>query len=162
MSSKIIGKLKDILFFRFNLTQLEEWCRTNQLHENFNVVEQLEPITEVVQLLQVNKKSIEDVDGIISIISKLNTLQVRNYAKILKNLIIVKLLLNWQDMLKFKVIDMNVTPNTKEGSPLILTLNKPSKLFIALNMYLPDVNGQIFTLFRFLFLWTSSILYRQL
>lgn len=159
MSSKIIGNLKDILFSRFNLTQLEEWCRTNQLHENFNVVEQLEPITEVVQLLQVNKKSIEDVDGIISIISKLNTLQVRNYAKILKNQIIVKLFLN---MLKFKVIDMNVIPNTKEESPLILTLNKPSKLFITLNKYLPDVNGQIFTLFRFLFLSTSSILYRQL
>jgi len=57
------------------LTQLEEWCRTNQLHEK-NVIEQLEPITEVVQLLQVNKKSLEDVDGIIAIVKHLNALQV--------------------------------------------------------------------------------------
>ena len=102
MASEILDKLSDLLVSRFNLTQLEEWCRTNQLHENFNVVEQLEPITEVVQLLQVNKKSIEDVDGIISIISKLNTLQVREYAKIMENQVIVKLFLNWQRMLKFK------------------------------------------------------------
>ena len=45
-----------IFFRRFNLTQLEEWCRINQLHENYGVVEELEPITEIVQLLQVNKK----------------------------------------------------------------------------------------------------------
>ena len=57
------------------MTQLEEWCRTNQLHDK-NVVQQLEPITEVVQLLQVNKKSLEDVDGIIAIVKHLNALQV--------------------------------------------------------------------------------------
>ncbi|XP_057301771.1 unconventional myosin-Va-like isoform X2 [Hydractinia symbiolongicarpus] len=65
------------LQIKFNLTQLEEWCRTNQLHENFGVVDQLEPITEVVQLLQVNKRSLDDVDGIIAITSKLNSLQVQ-------------------------------------------------------------------------------------
>jgi len=64
------------LQIKFNLTQLEEWCRTNQLHGK-NVVEQLEPITEVVQLLQVNKKSLEDVDGIIAIVKHLNALQVQ-------------------------------------------------------------------------------------
>lgn len=63
-------------FFRFNLTQLEEWCRINQLHENYGVVEELEPITEIVQLLQVNKKSTADVDGIIEIATRLNSLQV--------------------------------------------------------------------------------------
>jgi len=65
------------LQIKFNLTQLEEWCRTNQLHENYHVVEQLEPITEVVQLLQVSKKSLDDIDGIMAIITKLNALQVQ-------------------------------------------------------------------------------------
>ena len=64
------------LLFRFNLTQLEEWCRINQLHENYGVVEEQETITEIVQLLQVNKKSANDVDGIIEICNKLNSLQV--------------------------------------------------------------------------------------
>ena len=59
------------------MTQLEEWCRTNQLQDKNGVVEQLEAITEVVQLLQVNKKSLEDVDGIIAIVKNLNALQVR-------------------------------------------------------------------------------------
>ena len=60
---------------RFNLTQLEEWCRTNQLHES-DLLKQLEPITEVVQILQVNKKSVEDADGIIAIVKTLNAVQV--------------------------------------------------------------------------------------
>ncbi|XP_047130704.1 unconventional myosin-Va isoform X1 [Hydra vulgaris] len=64
------------LQIRFNVTQLEEWCRTNQLHES-DLLKQLEPITEVVQILQVNKKSVEDADGIIAIVKSLNALQVQ-------------------------------------------------------------------------------------
>ena len=60
---------------RFNLIQLEEWCRTNQLHES-DLLTQFEPITEVVQILQVNKKSVKDADGIISLVKTLNALQV--------------------------------------------------------------------------------------
>ena len=66
---------------RFNLTQLEEWCRAKQLHES-DLLTQFEPITEVVQILQVNKKSVKDADGIISIVKTLNALQV-NFLKYL-------------------------------------------------------------------------------
>lgn len=45
-------------------------------------MEQLEPITEVVQLLQVNKKNMSDVDGIIAIVSKLNAAQVRTIFRL--------------------------------------------------------------------------------
>ena len=58
------------------MTQLEEWVRTNQLHENSGIIEELEPITEVVQLLQISKKSLEDVDGILRTSTTLNALQV--------------------------------------------------------------------------------------
>ena len=62
--------------FRFNLTQLEEWCRTNQLNSD-EILKPLDPIKEATQLLQVNKKSLDDVDSILSVCSTLNPLQVR-------------------------------------------------------------------------------------
>ena len=60
---------------RFNLTQLEEWCRTNQL-DTLDITKPLEPIKEATQLLQVNKKSLDDVDSILSVCATLNPLQV--------------------------------------------------------------------------------------
>eukprot|EP00794_Sanderia_malayensis_P004645 gene4645-5253_t len=61
---------------RFNLTQLEEWCRTNQL-DSVEITKHLDPIKEATQLLQVNKKSLDDVDSILSVCSTLNPLQVQ-------------------------------------------------------------------------------------
>lgn len=61
---------------RFNLSQLEDWVRLNQL-EGSGIVEALETITQATQLLQVNKKTLEDVDAICEVCSSLNTLQVR-------------------------------------------------------------------------------------
>ena len=63
-------------FLRFNLSQLEDWVRLNQL-EGSGIVEALENITQATQLLQVNKKTLEDVDAICEVCSSLNTLQVR-------------------------------------------------------------------------------------
>lgn len=60
---------------RFNLSQLEDWVRLNQL-EGSGIVEALETITQATQLLQVNKKTLEDVDAICEVCSSLNTLQV--------------------------------------------------------------------------------------
>lgn len=67
---------------RFNLTQLEEWCRTNQLNSD-EILKPLDPIKEATQLLQVNKKSLDDVDSILSVCSTLNPLQVRLAEKML-------------------------------------------------------------------------------
>ncbi|XP_048581655.1 unconventional myosin-Va isoform X2 [Nematostella vectensis] len=61
---------------RFNLSQLEDWVRVNQL-EGSGIVEALECITQATQLLQVNKKTLEDVDAICEVCSALNTLQVQ-------------------------------------------------------------------------------------
>lgn len=61
---------------RFNLTQLEEWCRTNQLNSD-EILKPLDPIKEATQLLQVNKKSLDDVDSILSVCATLNPLQVQ-------------------------------------------------------------------------------------
>ena len=63
-------------FLRFNLSQLEDWVRLNQL-EGSGIVEALENVTQATQLLQVNKKTLEDVDAICEVCSSLNTLQVR-------------------------------------------------------------------------------------
>ena len=63
-----------MILFRFNLTQLEEWCRTNQLNAD-EILKPLDPIKEATQLLQVNKKSLEDVDSILSVCATLNPLQ---------------------------------------------------------------------------------------
>ena len=60
---------------RFNLSQLEDWVRLNQM-DGSGIVESLECITQATQLLQVNKKTLEDVDAICEVCSKLNTLQV--------------------------------------------------------------------------------------
>ena len=71
--------LKFYVFFafpRFNLSQLEDWVRLNQL-EGSGIVEALENVTQATQLLQVNKKTLEDVDAICEVCSSLNTLQVR-------------------------------------------------------------------------------------
>ena len=64
------------LFLRFNLSQLEDWVRLNQL-EGSGIVEALENVTQATQLLQVNKKTLEDMDAICEVCSSLNTLQVR-------------------------------------------------------------------------------------
>jgi len=61
---------------RFNLTQLEDWCITNQLNSE-DILKPLDPIKDATQLLQVNKKSLEDVDSILSVCSTLNPLQVQ-------------------------------------------------------------------------------------
>ena len=63
-------------FRRFNLSQLEDWVRLNQL-EGSGIVEALENVIQATQLLQVNKKTLEDVDAICEVCSSLNTLQVR-------------------------------------------------------------------------------------
>jgi len=62
---------------RFNLSQLEDWVRVNQL-EGSGIVEALEAITQATQLLQVNKKTLEDVDAICEVCASLNTLQVQH------------------------------------------------------------------------------------
>lgn len=62
--------------FRFNLSQLEDWVRINQL-ESGNILEGLECITQATRLLQVNKSTLEDVEAICEVCSSLNTLQVR-------------------------------------------------------------------------------------
>ena len=61
---------------RFNLSQLEEWCRANQLNSE-DIIKQLDPIKDATQLMQVNKNSLEDVDSLLSVCSTLNILQVR-------------------------------------------------------------------------------------
>ncbi|XP_078360518.1 unconventional myosin-Va-like [Oculina patagonica] len=61
---------------RFNLSQLEDWVRLNQL-EGSGIVEALENVIQATQLLQVNKKTLEDVDAICEVCSSLNTLQVQ-------------------------------------------------------------------------------------
>ena len=65
-----------LLHIRFNLSQLEDWVRLNQL-EGSGIVEALENVIQATQLLQVNKKTLEDVDAICEVCSSLNSLQVR-------------------------------------------------------------------------------------
>lgn len=68
---------QSILFSaRFNLSQLEDWVRVNQL-DGSGIVEALESITQATQLLQVNKKTLEDVDAICEVCASLNTVQVQ-------------------------------------------------------------------------------------
>ena len=64
------------LFLRFNLNQLEDWVRLNQL-EGGGVVEALDNVKQATQLLLVNRKTLEDVDAICEVCSSLTTLQVR-------------------------------------------------------------------------------------
>lgn len=54
--------------------------RLNQL-EGSGIVEALENVIQATQLLQVNKKTLEDVDAICEVCSSLNTLQVRSDEK---------------------------------------------------------------------------------
>lgn len=54
--------------------------RLNQL-EGSGIVEALENVIQATQLLQVNKKTLEDVDAICEVCSSLNTLQVKKAAK---------------------------------------------------------------------------------
>lgn len=69
-------KLSVFICNRFNLSQLEDWVRLNQL-EGSGIVEALENVIQATQLLQVSKKTLEDVDAICEVCSSLNTLQVR-------------------------------------------------------------------------------------
>lgn len=71
-----LTKLSVFICNRFNLSQLEDWIRLNQL-EGRGIVEALENVIQATQLLQVSKKTLEDVDAICEVCSSLNTLQVR-------------------------------------------------------------------------------------
>ena len=51
--------------------------RLNQL-EGSGIVEALENVIQATKLLQVNKKTLEDVEAICEVCSSLNTLQVNN------------------------------------------------------------------------------------
>ncbi|EDV25275.1 uncharacterized protein TRIADDRAFT_24346, partial [Trichoplax adhaerens] len=61
---------------RYNISQLEEWCRDNDLSES-GAIESLEYVTQATQLLQVSKKTKEDVDGIFDMCNRLNPLQIQ-------------------------------------------------------------------------------------
>ncbi|XP_070536020.1 unconventional myosin-Va-like isoform X2 [Ptychodera flava] len=60
---------------RYNLSELEEWLRSNRLMES-GAVETLEPLVQVSQLLQVNKKSDQDIESICELCTKLSTQQI--------------------------------------------------------------------------------------
>ncbi|XP_077994009.1 unconventional myosin-Va-like isoform X2 [Glandiceps talaboti] len=66
---------------RYNLSELEEWLRSNRLMES-GAVETLEPLVQVSQLLQVSKKTDQDVESICELCTKLSTQQI---TKILYN-----------------------------------------------------------------------------
>jgi len=60
---------------RYNISQLEEWCRSHGLVES-GVMDQLQPIIQAAKLLQMKKSNEEDVETICELCSKLNPLQV--------------------------------------------------------------------------------------
>lgn len=61
--------------FRYNITQMEEWLRANNLYQS-NAAATLEPIIQAAQLLQVKKKTSQDAEAICSLCSSLTTQQV--------------------------------------------------------------------------------------
>lgn len=55
---------------------LEDWVRINQL-DGSGIVEALDSITQAAQLLQVSKKTLEDVDAICEVCTSLNNIQMQ-------------------------------------------------------------------------------------
>ncbi|XP_062512560.1 unconventional myosin-Vb-like isoform X2 [Corticium candelabrum] len=61
---------------RYNLTQLEEWCRHSGLQDS-GAMESLCPIVQATQLLQVSKRAQSDVAAIFEMCTALNPLQIQ-------------------------------------------------------------------------------------
>lgn len=64
------------MWFRYNVSQLEEWLREKNLM-NCGAKETLEPLIQAAQLLQVKKKTDEDAEAICSMCKALSTTRVR-------------------------------------------------------------------------------------
>ncbi|TWW66679.1 Unconventional myosin-Vb [Takifugu flavidus] len=60
---------------RYNITQMEEWLRANNMYQS-NAAATLEPIIQAAQLLQVKKKTSQDAEAICSLCSSLTTQQI--------------------------------------------------------------------------------------
>ncbi|XP_038058550.1 unconventional myosin-Va-like [Patiria miniata] len=60
---------------RYNMSELEEWLRSSRLYDR-NMEETLEPLVQIAQLLQVKKRTEDDVRLICETCTKLTTTQV--------------------------------------------------------------------------------------
>ncbi|CAH1252205.1 MYO5A [Branchiostoma lanceolatum] len=60
---------------RYNVSQLEEWCRDHHLSDS-GAIQSLEPVIQAAQLLQVNKKTEEDAKAICDTCKKLSSQQI--------------------------------------------------------------------------------------
>ena len=70
------------------MSVLEDWVRINQL-DSGNILEGLKCIIQAIQLLQVSKSTLDDVDAICEVCSSLNTLQV-GYSALAQSLTRIK------------------------------------------------------------------------
>lgn len=62
-------------WFRYNISQMEEWLRGRNLHQR-DVMLTIEPLIQAAQLLQVKKKTSQDAEAICSMCNILSTQQV--------------------------------------------------------------------------------------
>ncbi|XP_012931424.1 unconventional myosin-Vb isoform X1 [Heterocephalus glaber] len=60
---------------RYNISQLEEWLRGRNLHQS-GAVQNMEPLIQAAQLLQLKKKTHEDAEAICSLCTSLSTQQI--------------------------------------------------------------------------------------
>ncbi|XP_059398793.1 unconventional myosin-Vb-like isoform X4 [Carassius carassius] len=60
---------------RYNISQLEEWLRGNNLHQS-GAVATMEPVIQAAQLLQVKKKTSQDAEAICSLCTALSLQQI--------------------------------------------------------------------------------------
>lgn len=67
----------DVLVFRYNVWQLQEWLTDRQLTD-CGAKETLEPLRQAAQLLQINKKTEADAQAICTLCTALNTAQVHD------------------------------------------------------------------------------------
>ncbi len=109
--------------FRYNASQLEDWCRLHGWAGQGGVASQLIPIVQASKLLQMKKSSPSDVDAICDLCTQLNALQVRNRGhteRIKDHLPEAVLLASWR---------VHCIPRSRESGcgyfPFHLTFNLP-------------------------------------
>ncbi|XP_062867127.1 unconventional myosin-Vb [Trichomycterus rosablanca] len=125
---------------RYNITQMEEWLRDKNMHQN-NIITTIEPIIQVSQLLQINKKTSQDAEAICSRCTALTAQQIVKILNLytpeneFEERVTVSFIREIQGLLQGRVENNQLLMDTKHTFPVLFPYS-PSALTLD-SMHIP-------------------------
>ncbi|XP_052393099.1 unconventional myosin-Vb isoform X1 [Carassius gibelio] len=111
---------------RYNISQLEEWLRGNNLHQS-GAVATMEPVIQAAQLLQVKKKTSQDAEAICSLCTALSLQQIVKILNLYTPLnefeerVTVSFIRDIQNRLQDRAENNQLLVDTKYTFPVVFT-----------------------------------------